>query len=317
MYRMSVVPGFDRPSVGVSFPHRAARVPVRSRIRVGLVNTRTFQWTTGNPSATSRVHSSIIEVVPVLTPAQRTKENNSKDTEFYSTPRLVHHCDVSFRTDLQRVYSKYLSPEWINSGGIDAIDPNDLVILDLGASHVSHIPKHIIDSNAYTIIGHGMNAQELAQNPCLDRSFIRDFNSNPSDPWALSPSSVDAVLCCCAIQYMQYPEDVFAQIHRVLKPGGICLISFTNRMFWDKAIKSWRDSNDYGRIQLVKQYIMSVKVVENGARHMGFTMPEALRPPLVGSEEPPTGLDAFIASLRAMMTSQRDPFYCVACHKNL
>jgi len=313
MHRMSLIAGFDTPSCsvgGVSSPHRS--------VRVGLDNTRLFSCTSSHHRAKSRVYSSRIEVVPVLTPAQRTKENNNKDTEFYSTPRLVHHCDASFRSDLQRVYSTYLSPERINSGGVDAIDPNNLVILDLGASHVSHIPKHIADSDAYTIIGHGMNAEELARNPCLDRSFIRDFNSNPSDPWALSPSSVDAVLCACTVQYFQYPEDIFAQIHRVLKPGGICLISFTNRMFWDKAIKSWRDSNDYGRIQLVKQYIMSVKVVENGTtRHMGFTMPETLQPPLTGSEEQPNGLNAFIDSLRTMITSQRDPFYCVACHKTL
>jgi ubiquinone/menaquinone biosynthesis C-methylase UbiE len=48
--------------------------------------------------------------------------------------------------------------------------------------------------------------------------------------------SFDAVVCCVSVQYMQYPERVFAEIYRVLKPGGVCIMSFSNRMFYQKAI---------------------------------------------------------------------------------
>ena len=31
------------------------------------------------------------------------------------------------------------------------------------------------------------------------------------------------------------PEKVFAEIYRVLKPGGSCIVTFSNRLFYDKA----------------------------------------------------------------------------------
>ena len=30
------------------------------------------------------------------------------------------------------------------------------------------------------------------------------------------------------------PEKVFAEIYRVLKPGGACIVTFSNRQFYDK-----------------------------------------------------------------------------------
>jgi ubiquinone/menaquinone biosynthesis C-methylase UbiE len=33
---------------------------------------------------------------------------------------------------------------------------------------------------------------------------------------------------------MQQPERVFAEVFRVLKPGGVFILTFSNRMFYDK-----------------------------------------------------------------------------------
>jgi len=35
--------------------------------------------------------------------------------------------------------------------------------------------------------------------------------------------------------------EVYAEIFRVLKPGGVCIVSFSNRMFYEKAIGAWRE----------------------------------------------------------------------------
>lgn len=64
---------------------------------------------------------------------------------------------------------------------------------------------------------------------------------------------------------MQYPEKVFAEVYRVLKPGGVAIFTFSNRLFYDKAINAWRDASGYARCQLVTQYFMAVQ---------GFTQPE-------------------------------------------
>lgn len=41
-----------------------------------------------------------------------------------------------------------------------------------------------------------------------------------------------------SVQYLQYPEKVVAEIYRVLKPGGIAIFSFSNRMFFTKVRQS-------------------------------------------------------------------------------
>ncbi|GIL54352.1 hypothetical protein Vafri_9917 [Volvox africanus] len=45
------------------------------------------------------------------------------------------------------------------------------------------------------VVGHGMNAAELARNPRLEAFFVRDLNREP-DGWPLVDQSLDAVLCC-------------------------------------------------------------------------------------------------------------------------
>ena len=71
----------------------------------------------------------------------------------------------------------------------------------------------------------------------------------------------------CSVQYMQQPEKVFSEIYRVLKPGGVCIMTFSNRQFYEKAISAWRDGSGYSRSGLIKSYFQAVE---------GFTQPEAV-----------------------------------------
>ena len=123
------------------------------------------------------------------------------------------------------------------------------------------MPESIVFDTRYTFIGHGMNAEELARNPILDRWFVRDLNADPpssTSPLAFEDESLDAVVCCCSVQYFQYPEMVFADLRRALKPGVLLLVSFTNKAFWTKALSVWGNSTEYARVQLVQ------RVVEKG-----------------------------------------------------
>ena len=99
---------------------------------------------------------------------------------------------------------------------------------------------------------------QMKRNKQLNRFFVRDFNKDPSD-WAEKDNTFDAVVCCVSVQYMQQPERVFAEIHRVLKPGGVCIMMFSSRLFYSKAIQGWRDNSAYGRVSLVKQYFHCIK----------------------------------------------------------
>lgn len=100
---------------------------------------------------------------------------------------------------------------------------------------------------------------------------------------------------------------VFAEAFRVLKPGGVFIISFSNRMFYEKAVSAWRDGSAYSRLQLVVQYFQCVE---------GFTQPEIIRkiPASSGTAEDNSPF-SWILRLLGLLSGS-DPFYAVLAHKN-
>ena len=163
------------------------------------------------------------------------------DELFYEPPRLVYHIDEHAVASLTEFYRTVLPP--------------GEVLLDLMSSWVSHLPPEI----EYTeVIGHGMNAAELAANPQLSRWFIQNLNCNTQLP--LADKSVDAAMICVSIQYLQQPIAALRGIARVLRPAGPLVVSFSNRCFWTKAVAIWRALDDAGHARLVELYL----------RHAGF-----------------------------------------------
>lgn len=144
---------------------------------------------------------------------------------------------------------------------------------------------------------------QLSRNPRLARFFVRDLNAQP-DGWALGDASVDAVICCVSVQYYQEPERVFAEVARVLRPGGVAIFSFSTRMFASKAIQAWRDGTPYSRVQLVRAYFQAVR---------GFGAVELVdEVPLPGADTP---LGQFGAAFSRFMGLSGDPFYAVLARR--
>jgi SAM-dependent methyltransferase len=170
-----------------------------------------------------------------LRPEDRQKLDQTSDTLFYSFPRLVFHVDEGFIEQLTQLYRIHLKPQ--------------SRVLDLMSSWVSHLPEELTFEH---VEGHGLNGEELAQNPRLDHYFVQNLNENPRLP--LETNSFDAVLNTVSIQYLQQPEQVFAEVRRILKPGGVFIVSFSNRMFYQKAIQVWRDGSEASRVELVQHY---------------------------------------------------------------
>lgn len=77
--------------------------------------------------------------------------------------------------------------------------------------------------------------------------------------WSERDGTFDAVICCVSVQYMQQPERIFAEVLRVLKPGGVCIITFSSRLFYTKAIQAWRDNSAFARVSLVRQYFQCIE----------------------------------------------------------
>lgn len=184
----------------------------------------------------------------LLNPSQRTKLDSSEDALFYEAPRFVTHVDEGFIQQLTDLYRDRLKPH--------------THIFDMMSSWVSHLPD---DLEFAHVEGHGLNQEELARNSRLNHFFVQDLNQDPKFP--LEEQTFDAVLNTVSVQYIQYPEAIFSEIHRVLKPGGVAIISFSNRMFFQKAIQAWREGSEASRVELVKQYFKSIP---------GFTEPEVI-----------------------------------------
>ncbi len=169
---------------------------------------------------------------------QRSKEDNSDDLIFYAQPRFVNHLDDAFRGRLTKLYRDKLT--------------KDITVLDLMSSWVSHLPEEV---SYKRVIGHGMNAIELEKNQRLDAHWVQDLNKNQVLP--LDDSSIDACLMVAAWQYLQYPENVAAELKRVIKRGGQLIVSFSNRAFWTKAPRVWVEGSNNDRLNYVKDVLMA------------------------------------------------------------
>lgn len=194
------------------------------------------------------------------------------------------HVDDNFISTLTDLYRERLSPGW--------------ELLDLMSSWVSHLPPEV---KYERVVGHGLNAQELAKNPRLDSFFVKDLNQDQQ--FQLNSCSFDAVICTVSVQYLQWPEKVFAEVLRMLKPGGVFIVSFSNRMFYEKAISGWRDGTAYSRVQLVVQYFQCID---------GFTEPEVVRKAGGGGAD-----SSLLGGLKRLLGFYgSDPFFAVIAYRN-
>ena len=182
------------------------------------------------------------------------KADPEDDLAFYAPPRFVTHIDevaVAALTDFYR-----------------AVLPTDARVLDLMSSWISHLPD---DRRYAAVIGHGMNAEELAANRRLDRWFVQDLNADPMLP--LGAGTFDAALCCVGVQYLQRPFEVFAEVRRTLSPSAPFVVSYANRCFPTKAVAIWRSLDMRAQASLISLYMeragfegIDVRVLSDGSR---------------------------------------------------
>jgi SAM-dependent methyltransferase len=186
-------------------------------------------------------------------------------------------------------------------------------VLDMMSSWVSHLPKDVEYSR---VDGHGLNREELEKNSQLTSIKVQDLNAMPY--LAFPSDTYDAVVCCVSVQYLQQPERVFADVYRILKPGGVAIFSFSNRMFSNKAITAWMNRDDNARAKLVSEYFNSVTSSSDSnsssdissssrATVKGFTKPEVI------VKDTAAGPLGFLGSLLGV---SGDPFMAVIAYKD-
>jgi hypothetical protein len=177
-----------------------------------------------------------MEQLPGLPEVAFEKADPSPDAEFYAYPRFVTHIDDGAIATVTRVYRERLP-----AGG---------AVLDLMSSWVSHFPANV---DYASVIGHGMNQEELAANPRLSRWFVQDLNVEPA--LRLGDRIFDGVCLCVSVQYLQRPVEVFREVYRVLQSSAPFVVSFSNRCFPTKAVAIWQSLAGSDQQRLVASYM--------------------------------------------------------------
>ncbi|MCF8041951.1 MAG: methyltransferase domain-containing protein [Desulfarculaceae bacterium] len=169
------------------------------------------------------------------------RDDEVPDAVFYDHPRLVGHLDSQASANVGALY-----------GGL--IPPGSRV-LDLMSSYQSHLPPWLEPAE---VVGLGLNQAEMEANPQVGGVLVHDLNQEPV--LSFEDESFDAVVCTVSVEYLTQPREVFLEVARVLRPGGVLAVAFSNRFFPPKAVHLWKELHDFEKLGLVLDYF-----IESGA----------------------------------------------------
>lgn len=158
--------------------------------------------------------------------------DHSPDSNFYLEPRLVTHIDDEAITAVGVLYRE------LKLEGR---------VLDLMGSWVSHFLE---PPDELMVLG--MNTTELSNNEHASSWVRHDLNLDPQLPF--ENESFDAVVCCVSVDYLVQPLEVFDEVRRCLRSGGVFVNTFSNRCFPTKAIQGWGQTDDRGHVAIVGEY---------------------------------------------------------------
>jgi SAM-dependent methyltransferase len=158
------------------------------------------------------------------------REDEFPDTDFYKLARKVTHVDAVCARRIQALYRTVL--------------PENARVLDLMAGWRSHLPDTV-----QSAVGLGLNTEELDDNPQLAERVVKDINADPTLPFA--DASFDAVVCTVSFEYLTQPHTIVVEARRVLKPGGMFVVTLSHRYFPPKVIKLWTQLHPMERMAWV------------------------------------------------------------------
>ena len=179
--------------------------------------------------------------------------DSSRDGDFYAHARLVTHIDDGAIEAAGHVYRDL------------RIEGRVLDLMSSWISHFTEAPAELITL--------GRNAFELATNEAARGGVVADLNDEPTLPFA--DDSFDHVVCAVSVDYLSRPLEVFDDVARVLRPGGIFCHVFSNRLFPTKAIKGWLHASEEERVSICAEYFRRSGPPRPGASTDAWNEPEA------------------------------------------
>ncbi len=164
------------------------------------------------------------------------RADESADELFYREPRKVVHIDEGAIAAASQLYGELL--------------PDGGHVLDLMSAWRSHLPASYSPEK---VTGLGMNADEMADNPQLADYVVHNLNVNPELPSA--DQQFDGAICTVSVQYLINPVTLFKDVSRVLKPGTVFVMTYSNRCFPTKAVAVWQSTSMDQKAVLLTTYL--------------------------------------------------------------
>ncbi len=243
--------GISDETITIDFNHPLSQKDVNLTLSIkdvrrnsGMLGGSCAEWSeiiTSGPGIQTRCHGNPTDFF-IDEPFARS--NEYEDAAFYTEPRLVTHIDDKAIAVIRSIYGQTLE--------------NGLKVLDLMSSWRSHVPH---DLKLDSLIGLGLNREEMLQNTQLTDHVIHDLNRNPLLTFV--DDEFDAVICTVSVEYLIHPFEVFREIARILKPDGYFIVTFSNRWFPPKVIKIWTELHDFERMGLVLEYFLQTGLYKN------------------------------------------------------
>ncbi|MGC9193844.1 MAG: methyltransferase domain-containing protein [Syntrophobacteraceae bacterium] len=230
----SILVDFNHPLAGTRLHLKATigNIETKHSKRAGGLSNDWMEIVTAGPGIQARWNG---EPTDFLSDNPFARTDQTPDSRFYGSPRMVDHIDAAAIEGISRLYG-----ELIPKGG---------KVLDLMSSWKSHIPTSLeLDK----VTGLGMNEEELKENTRLSDFVIHDLNQNPTLPF--EDDSFDALICTVSVEYMTNPVPVFKEAARVLKTGSPFIVTFSNRWFPPKVVTIWSQILEFERMGLVAEY---------------------------------------------------------------
>jgi len=131
------------------------------------------------------------------------------------------------------------------------IMPEGGAVLDVMSSWIGHLPP---ETDYRKVVGIGVDACILAENPFLDEWRVQDLNQNPVLPFG--DSEFDGAAICGAIQHLTRPAELIREVGRVLRPGAPLIVTFSQRCVATKAIACWCLLDDAAQLCLVARHFV-------------------------------------------------------------
>lgn len=185
------------------------------------------------------------------------RDDETPDAQFYQKPRFVDHLDSVALATVRDLYERLVPP--------------GARILDLMTGPDSHLKPGIAPES---VTGLGLNWEELEANTALTQRVIHDLNADPRLPFG--DNEFDVVINTVSVDYMTNPIEVFREVSRVLRPKGLFIVVFSNRMFPPKAVHIWKVTEESRRVDLVKKYfeLSGAFSIEGSLESRGKPRPE-------------------------------------------